>query len=80
MQRILWAVSARSDADRCATADILVADARRLADAAPDKVRYIEEEGLMHLYPLLAFIPETLRAWREIERFAEGVLTDRPAA
>jgi monoterpene epsilon-lactone hydrolase len=62
------------------SADILVADARRLAAAAPGQVRYIEEEGLMHVYPLLSFIPETRRAWREIERFAEGVLPDRPTA
>jgi len=61
------------------SADILVADARRLAAAVPDRVRYIEEEGLMHVYPLLSFIPETRRAWREIERFAEGVLPARPA-
>ncbi len=59
------------------SADILVADARRLAAVAPDRVRYIEEEGLMHVYPLLSFIPETRRAWREIERFAEGVLPAR---
>ena len=56
------------------SADILVADARRLAAAAPGKVRYIEEAGLMHVYPLMPFFPETRRAWVEIERFADGVL------
>ncbi len=56
------------------SADILVADARRLAAAAPGKVTYVEEEGLMHVYPLMPFFPETRRAWREIERFVDGVL------
>ena len=58
----------------CGSADILVADARRLAGAAPGKVKYIEEEGLMHVYPLLPFLPEARRAWLEIERFVDGVL------
>jgi len=58
----------------CGSADILVADARRLAAAAPRKIRYIEEEGLMHVYPLLPFFPETRRAWLEIGRFVDGVL------
>ena len=56
------------------SADILVADARRLAAAAPHKVDYIEEEGLMHVYPLLPLFPETRRAWAKIERFACGKL------
>jgi len=59
----------------CGSADSLVADARRLAAAAPGNVRYVEEAGLMHVYPLLPFFPETRRAWREIERFAGEVLT-----
>ena len=59
----------------CGSADILVADARRLTAAAPGKVRYVEEDGLMHVYPLIPFFPETRRAWREIERFVDGVLT-----
>ncbi len=59
------------------SADILVADARRLAAAAPDKVRYIEEEGLMHVYPVMPFFPETRRAWTEIERFAGARLLPR---
>jgi monoterpene epsilon-lactone hydrolase len=58
----------------CGSADILVADARRLAAAAPDKVTYIEEQGLMHVYPLLPFYPETRRAWVEIARFVDTVL------
>ena len=58
----------------CGSADILVADARRLAAAAPAKVRYVEEDGLMHVYPLLPFLPEARRAWVEIGRFMDGVL------
>jgi monoterpene epsilon-lactone hydrolase len=64
----------------CGSADILVADARRLAAAAPGKVRYVEEDGLMHVYPLMSFLPETRRAWREIERFVDGVLPGKPAS
>jgi len=56
------------------SADILVADARRLAAAAPDEVTYIEEAGLMHVYPLMPFFPETRRAWREIGAFVDRVL------
>ena len=63
----------------CGSADILVADARRLAAAAPGKVRYVEEEGLMHVYPLLPFFPETRRAWLEIERFVDSVLIPKQA-
>jgi len=63
----------------CGSADILVADARRLAAAAPDKIRYIEEVGLMHVYPLMPFFPEARRAWLEIERFVDRVLPRRLA-
>jgi acetyl esterase/lipase len=56
------------------SADILVADARRLAAAAPGTVRYIEEEGLMHVYPLMPFFPETRRAWIEIKAFVNSRL------
>jgi len=63
----------------CGSADILVADARRLAAAAPDKVRYIEEAGLMHVYPLMPFFPEAKRAWIEIERFVDSVLMRKAA-
>jgi acetyl esterase/lipase len=58
----------------CGSADILVADARRLAAAAPGKVTYIEEPGLMHVYPLMPIFPETKRAWREIASFVDTVL------
>ncbi len=51
--------------------DILVADGRRLAKAAPDKVEYVEEPGLMHVYPLLPFFPETRRAWERIRAFMD---------
>ena len=63
----------------CGSADILVADARRLAAAAPGKVRYVEETGLMHVYPLMPFFPEAKRAWAEIERFVDGVLVREAA-
>ena len=58
----------------CGSADILVADARRRASAAAAKVKYVEEAGLMHVYPLMPLFPEARRAWREIERFANSVL------
>ena len=58
----------------CGSADILVADARRLAALAPGKVRYVEEAGLMHVYPLMPFFPETKRAWLEIGTFVGAVL------
>jgi len=58
----------------CGSGDILVADARRLARAAPRTTHYIEEEGLMHVYPLMPFFPETRRAWIEIETFANDRL------
>jgi len=59
----------------CGSADILVADARRMVKAAPTgRVRYVEEEGLMHVYPLLPFFPEARRAWTEIEGFVDIVL------
>ena len=61
----------------CGSGDILVADARRLAAAAPDRVRYVEETGLMHVYPLMPFFPEAKRAWVEIGKFADGVLLPR---
>jgi acetyl esterase/lipase len=56
----------------CGSGDILVADARRLKAGAPDKVEYIEERGLMHVYPLLSLFPETRRAWGAIGRFVDG--------
>jgi monoterpene epsilon-lactone hydrolase len=59
----------------CGSLDILVADARRLAAAAPGKVRYIEALGLMHVYPLMPFFPEARSAWLEIEPFVGRVLT-----
>jgi hypothetical protein len=52
---------------------------RALAAAAPGKVGYVEEQGLMHVYPLLPFLPEARRAWIEIERFMTGVLAGKRA-
>ena len=63
----------------CGSADILVADARRLAAAAPDKVRYVEEAGMMHVYPLMSFLPEARRAWTVIGSFLDSILTSRQA-
>jgi epsilon-lactone hydrolase len=63
----------------CGSADILVADARRLAVAAPGKVRYIEEDGLMHVYPLIPFLPEARRAWTEITQFVDSRLGPSPS-
>jgi acetyl esterase/lipase len=57
----------------CGSHDVLVADSRRLAAAAPDKVEYIEEAGMMHAYPLFYTFPETKRAWREMQRFVASL-------
>lgn len=47
------------------TRDIGLADARLLVERAP-QVRYHEEPGAVHVYPLLPFVPEGVRARREI--------------
>jgi len=64
----------------CGSADILVADARRLVAAAPGKIKYVEEQGLMHVYPLLPFLPEARRAWLEIGRFVDRMLIRKHAS
>lgn len=51
----------------CGTRDLLVPGCRllaRRAAAAHWPLRYVEEEGLIHVYPLLPLIPEARRAWR----------------
>lgn len=58
----------------CGSADILVADARRFAEATGVRTTYVEEEGMMHVYPLLPLFPETARAWREIHAFVDETL------
>ena len=57
----------------CGSADIVVADARRLAQKAPlGTVEYHEEPGLMHGYVLL-FFRESRRAQDRIVAFVEGL-------
>lgn len=51
----------------CGTRDLLVPGCRLLADraAASDwELTYLEAEGLLHVFPLLPFIPEARRAHR----------------
>lgn len=55
------------------TRDIGLADARLLAERAPD-VRYHEEPGAVHVYPLLPFVPEGRKAREQVlERVAEAL-------
>ncbi|NHC24814.1 alpha/beta hydrolase [Nocardioides sp. IC4_145] len=42
--------------------------ARRAAEAGWD-LTYVEEPGLLHVYPLLPLVPEARRAWRRTEAF-----------
>ncbi|HRD63338.1 MAG TPA: alpha/beta hydrolase [Nocardioides sp.] len=41
---------------------------RRAAEAGW-QLRYVEEPGLLHVYPILPFIPEARRAWRTTKEF-----------
>jgi acetyl esterase/lipase len=55
----------------CGTRDLLLPQVRLLAEkarAAGTAVTYVEEPGLLHVYPLLP-IPEARRAWRQVEAF-----------
>ena len=55
----------------CGTRDLLVPQARALvrgAEQAGSPVTYVEERGLLHVYPLLP-IPEARRAWRQVRAF-----------
>lgn len=56
----------------CGGDDLLVADARRFVRANPS-VRYVEEPGLCHVYPLL-FFAESRCARRQIADFVEEQL------
>ncbi|UAL29396.1 alpha/beta hydrolase [Nocardioides rotundus] len=56
----------------CGTRDLLVPGCRLLARRAAEAgwpLRYVEEEGLIHVYPLLPLIPEARRAWRTTVEF-----------
>ncbi|MCD4523338.1 alpha/beta hydrolase [Nocardioides sp. cx-173] len=53
----------------CGTRDLLVPGCRLLARRAQESdwdLTYIEEPGLLHVYPLLPLIPEAKRAWRQL--------------
>jgi monoterpene epsilon-lactone hydrolase len=55
----------------CGTRDLLVPQARELVRRlreAGQSVTYVEEPGLMHVYPLLP-IPEARRAWQQVQAF-----------
>ena len=55
----------------CGTRDLLVPQVRALvrdAQQAGSPVTYVEEPGLLHVYPLLP-IPEARRAWRQVREF-----------
>ena len=55
----------------CGTRDLLVPQSRLLADRAEragTPLTYVEEPGLLHVYPLLP-IPEARRAWRQVRAF-----------
>lgn len=56
----------------CGTRDLLLPGCRLLAGRAAEAgwlLRYVEEPGLIHVYPLLPAIPEAARAWRTTEAF-----------
>ncbi|MFC6286947.1 alpha/beta hydrolase [Nocardioides sp. GCM10027113] len=56
----------------CGTRDLLVPGCRLLADraaAAGWDLRYLEAPDLIHVFPLLPFIPEARRAWRHTLEF-----------
>jgi epsilon-lactone hydrolase len=59
----------------CGTRDLLVPGcrllARRAAEAGWD-LTYVEEPGLIHVYPLLPLVPEARRAWRRAVEFLSG--------
>jgi epsilon-lactone hydrolase len=55
----------------CGTRDLLLPQSRafvRGARAAGTDVEYVEEPGLLHVYPLLP-VPEARRAWRQVAGF-----------
>lgn len=55
----------------CGTRDLLLPQVRLLAErarAAGSPVTYVEQSGLIHVYPLLP-IPEARRAWHQVVAF-----------
>ena len=56
----------------CGTRDTLAPGCRLLADRAMEAgwdLTYVERPGLIHVYPLLPFIPEARDAWRRTLEF-----------
>ena len=56
----------------CGTRDLLMPGCRLLAEraaAAGWDLTYVEQPGLLHVYPLLPFIPEARSAWRTTLEF-----------
>jgi len=56
----------------CGTRDTLAPGCRLLASRAADSswdLTYVEEPDLIHVYPLLPFLPEAARAWRRTVAF-----------
>ena len=56
----------------CGTRDLLVPGCRLLARRAEEAgwdLSYVEEPDLIHVYPLVSFIPEARRAWRATREF-----------
>ena len=57
---------------RRGTRDLLVPGCRLLARRAEEAgwdLSYVEEPDLIHVYPLVSFIPEARRAWRATREF-----------
>jgi epsilon-lactone hydrolase len=58
----------------CGTRDLLLPQVRALVGRAREagtSVRYVEEPGLLHVYPLLP-VPESRLAWRQVRDFLTG--------
>jgi monoterpene epsilon-lactone hydrolase len=56
----------------CGTRDTLVPGCRLLAARAADSdwdLTYVEEPGLLHVFPILPFVPEARAAWRRTVEF-----------
>lgn len=59
----------------CGTADLLVPGCRLLARRSREfawDLTYVEEPGLIHVYPLLPTIPEAKKAWGQLVEFVTG--------
>lgn len=66
----------------CGTADLLVPGCRLLARRAREAgwdLTYVEEAGLIHVYPLLPGIPEARRAWTQLCDFVGSPAPTRRA-